>query len=39
VLIELHRGVEERREMIRSGELERFISAEAAAWKAADAQN
>jgi glutathione S-transferase len=39
VLIELHRGLEERREMIRSGEMERIIAAEAAAWKAADAQN
>jgi glutathione S-transferase len=39
VLIELHRGLEERREMIRSGAFERLIAAEAAAWKAADAQN
>ena len=39
VLIELHRGVEERREMIRSGEIERFRAEAAAAWKAADAQN
>jgi glutathione S-transferase len=39
VLIELHRGLEERREMIRSGEIERFKAAEAAAWAAADAQN
>lgn len=39
VLIELHRGLEERREMIRSGEIERFIAARAAAQKAADAQN
>ena len=39
VLIELHRGLEERREMIRSGEIERFRAAAAAAWKAADAQN
>ncbi len=38
VLIELHRGLEERREMIRSGEIERFRAAAAAAWKAADAQ-
>ena len=35
VLIELQRGVEERREMIRSGELERFIAARAAAEKEA----
>jgi len=39
VLIELHRGLEERREMIRSGEIERFRAEAAAAWKAADAQN
>ena len=39
VLLELHRGLEERREMIRSGEIERFRAAAAAAWKAADAQN
>jgi glutathione S-transferase len=39
VLIELQRGLEERREMIRSGEIERFRAAAAAAWKAADAQN
>jgi glutathione S-transferase len=39
VLIELHRGIEERREMIRSGELERFRAAAAAAQKEADAQN
>jgi glutathione S-transferase len=38
VLIELNRGVEERREMIRSGELDRFRAAQAAAQKAADAQ-
>jgi glutathione S-transferase len=38
VLIELQRGVEERREMIRSGELERFIAARSAAQAAADAQ-
>jgi glutathione S-transferase len=36
VLIELRRGVEERREMIRSGELERFIAARAAAEKEAN---
>jgi glutathione S-transferase len=39
VLIELNRGLEERREMIRSGALERFRAAAAAAEKAADAQN
>jgi glutathione S-transferase len=39
VLIELHRGLEERREMIRSGELERFIAARSAAQAAADAQD
>jgi glutathione S-transferase len=39
VLIELRRGVEERREMIRSGALQRFRAEAAAAWKAADAQN
>ncbi|MFL5296098.1 MAG: glutathione S-transferase family protein [Phenylobacterium sp.] len=38
VLIELRRGLEERREMIRSGELERFIAARSAAEKAAAAQ-
>jgi glutathione S-transferase len=39
VLIELRRGLEERRERIRSGELDRFIAARDAAQKAADAQN
>jgi len=39
VLIELHRGLEERREMIRSGAIERFRAAAAAAEKEADAQN
>jgi glutathione S-transferase len=39
VLIELRRGLEERREMIRSGALERFRAAAAAAQKEADAQN
>ena len=39
VLIELQRGLEERREMIRSGALDRFIVARDAAQKAADAQN
>jgi glutathione S-transferase len=39
VLVELHRGLEERREKIRSGEIDRFRAASAAAWAAADAQN
>jgi glutathione S-transferase len=39
VLIELHRGLEERREMIRSGAIERFRAAAAAVRKEADAQN
>ena len=39
VLVELHRGLEERREMIRSGEIDRIRAASAAAWAAADAQN
>jgi hypothetical protein len=39
VLIELRRGLEERREKIRSGALDRFIAARDAAQKAADAQN
>jgi glutathione S-transferase len=39
VLIELHRGLAERREMIRSGEIERFRAARDAAWEAADAQS
>jgi glutathione S-transferase len=38
VLSELRRGLEERREKIRSGELDRFIVARDAAQKAADAQ-
>jgi glutathione S-transferase len=38
VLIELRRGLEERREMIRSGALERFRAAAAAAQKEVDAQ-
>lgn len=38
VLIELRRGLEERREMIRSGAIERFRAARDAAQKAADAQ-
>jgi glutathione S-transferase len=39
VLFELHRGLEERREKIRSGALERFRAARAAAEKEADARN
>jgi glutathione S-transferase len=39
VLLELHRGLEERREMIRSGALDRFMIARDAAQQAADAQN
>jgi len=39
VLSELHRGLEERREKIRSGALERFRAARAAAEKEADARN
>ena len=39
VLVELHRGVEERREMIRSGALDRYIAARDAAQKAAEAQH
>ena len=39
VLMELERGLEERREKIHSGELERFRAARDAAQKAADAQN
>jgi glutathione S-transferase len=38
VLIELNRGLEERREMIRSGAMEQFIAERAAAEKAAVAQ-
>ena len=38
VLIELRRGLEERREKIRSGEIERFKAARDAAQKIADAQ-
>jgi glutathione S-transferase len=38
VLIELHRGLEERRERIRSGEFEQFVAARTAAQKEADAQ-
>ena len=39
VLIELRRGLGERREMIRSGALDRFIAARTAAQKEADAQD
>jgi glutathione S-transferase len=39
VLVELHRGLEERREMIRSGEIERFRAAVAAAQKQADSSS
>jgi len=39
VLIELQRGLDERREKIRSGEIERFKAARDAAQKAADAQS
>jgi glutathione S-transferase len=39
VLIELDRGLEERREMIRSGALDRFRAARDAAQKEADAHN
>jgi glutathione S-transferase len=38
VLIELHRGLEERRERIRSGAIEQFRAGVAAAWKAVDTQ-
>jgi glutathione S-transferase len=38
VLIELRRGLEERREMIRSGALDQFRAAQAAAQQTADAQ-
>ncbi|HEY1709867.1 MAG TPA: glutathione S-transferase family protein [Rhizomicrobium sp.] len=38
VLTVLHRGLDERREMIRSGEIERFRAAAAAAQKAEDAR-
>ncbi len=39
VLVELHRGLEERREMIRNGSFEKFMAAAAAAQAAADAQD
>jgi glutathione S-transferase len=38
VLVELHRGVEERRERIRDGSIDQFRAAAAAAWVAADPQ-
>jgi len=38
VLTELRRGVEERREMIRDGTIDRIRAEEAAAWAAADAR-
>jgi len=38
-LIELHRGLEERREKIRSGEIERFRAARDAAQREVDAQD
>jgi len=39
VLFELRRGLEERREMIRSGEIDRIRAASAAAWAVVDTQN
>ena len=39
VLIELHRGLEERREKIRSGEIDRFRAARDAAQREVDAQH
>ncbi|MBV8979169.1 MAG: glutathione S-transferase family protein [Alphaproteobacteria bacterium] len=39
VLVELHRGLEERRELIRSGEIDRIRAASAAAWAEVEAQN
>jgi len=39
VLVELRRGLEERRDLIRSGEIDRIRAARNAAWAAADAQN
>jgi glutathione S-transferase len=38
VLVELHRGLEERREMIRNGSFAKFMAAVAAAQAAADAE-
>ncbi len=38
VLVELRRGLEERRQMIRSGEIDRIRAAAAAAWAATEAQ-
>ncbi len=37
-LSELRRGLEERRELVQSGEMERIRAASVAAWKVADAQ-
>jgi len=37
-LAELHRGLEERRELIRSGAFEKIMAAAAAAQAAADAE-
>jgi hypothetical protein len=39
VLVELHRGLEERREKIRSGEIDRFRAARDAAQRAVDAKD
>ena len=39
VLVELRRGVEERREMIRDGRIDQLRAAIAEAWAAADAQS
>ena len=39
VLVELQRGVKERREMIRSGEIDKIRAASAAAWAVEDAKN
>ena len=39
VLVELHRGLEERRDRIRDGSIDQFRAAAAAAWVAADAQS
>lgn len=39
VLVELRRGVEERREMIRDGTIDRIRAEAAAAWAAADARS
>jgi glutathione S-transferase len=39
VLVELRRGLEHRREMIRDGSIDHFRAAAAAAWATADAQS